>query len=148
MINACEKFYSKVHDPGKKAIVFFDGIKSLNHPDKSITFGELIDLSINAQQLLKKYNLEIGDYVLLFEEPSVKLYATILAIMASGQKILLVEPWLSVEHINELIDSCRPKVFVSKKIGRFWGMRSRAIRQIKYKVSSDQICRKNTTNTK
>lgn len=143
MINACESFYSKIHDPNKKAIVFFDGIKSLNHPEKSITFGELITLSIYAQQSLKKYNLEKGDFVLLFEEPSVKLYATILAILASGQKILLVEPWLSVEHINELIDNCKPKVFVSKKLGRFWGMRSRAIRQIKYKISSENICKKN-----
>lgn len=140
MINACESFYSKIHPPDKKAIVFFDGIKSLNHPEKSISFGELIKLSITAQQSLKKYDLKTGDYILIFEEPSVKLYATILAIMASGYKILLVEPWLSVAHINKLIENCGPKIFISKKIGRFWGMRSKSIRKIKYKISTSEIC--------
>jgi len=140
MINACESFFSKDHDKAKKAIVFFDGINSLNHPDKSSTFGELIKLSIHAQKSLKKYKLKEGDFVLLFEEPSVKLYATILAILASGQKILLVEPWLSVDYINDLIGNCKPKLFISKKMGRFWGLRSKAIRAIEHKVSSDKLC--------
>jgi acyl-coenzyme A synthetase/AMP-(fatty) acid ligase len=139
MINACENFFSKNHDSKRPAIVFFESLKSFEDPKKCITFKGLVNLSTHCQHSLKEIGLKKGDYVLLFEEPSIKLYAIILAILASGYKVLLVEPWLSVDHIDRLIESCKPQLFISNTIGRLWGMRSKAIRKIPNKSSSSSL---------
>jgi len=95
-----------------------------------LSFAQLLELSAKAQSLLIKHGIEKNDSVLLAVAPSPEMYAFVSALLGLGVKIVFIEPWLKVERINEVIRSIKPKAFISGKLGKVWGIRSRGIREI------------------
>ena len=126
--------------------MFFDGIGALENPDKNISFNDLTDKAIKAQKWLDLKGFKRGDAVLLFETPAPDMYAMILAMLASGLRLMLVEPWMPLTNLNHLINEVRPKGFMTKTFGKVWGMRSKAVRNIPITFSSKELRAVQLTN--
>lgn len=139
-MNCVERFFnSSFADSDRPAIVFFDGIKALENPNKNISFKKLSMNAVQAQKVLKRKGLGKGDAILLFESPSPDMYAMVLAMLASGMQLMLVEPWMPLNNINGLIQKIKPKAFMAKSIGKVWGLRSKEIRRIPAWFSSSEL---------
>jgi acyl-CoA synthetase (AMP-forming)/AMP-acid ligase II/4-hydroxybenzoate polyprenyltransferase len=115
------------------------GQKAALHPEKmAITdihngewsFQQIRDLSAKVQELMKAHHIGQEDSILLAIAPSPEMYAFVCAMLGLGVRIIFIEPWLKIERINEVILTIKPKVFISGPLGKIWGMRSKAIRQI------------------
>lgn len=126
------------------------------HPDKmaiaDIKFGELsfrdIELiSSKVQALVKNYRLNSGDSVLVAITPSPILYGVICGLMGLGVRIIFIEPWLSLDRIQHVIQETKPKMFLSGLIGKVWGMRSSAIRSIPHWISAGEIMSTHAPNS-
>ncbi|MCO4755609.1 MAG: AMP-binding protein, partial [Bacteriovoracaceae bacterium] len=124
-----------LHDD-RAAIIFFKGIKSLKNPRSNISFSKLSANASKAQNALHALGFKKGDVILLFESPSPDMYAMIMAMLASGIKLMIVEPWMPIKNINSIIEQIRPKGFMSGVIGRAWGLRTKSLRQIPTKFTS------------
>lgn len=123
----------------RPAITFFKGLKSLDDPHKNITFNQLTKNVSKAQKELKRLGLKRGDTILIFEAPSPDMYAMIIAMLASGVKLLLVEPWMPLSNIEKILRDVKPQAFMTGLIGRAWAMRSKELRQIKKKFNSSAL---------
>ncbi len=93
-------------------------------------FGELRERVMRIQSELLEKKFQAGEAVLIATEPSVDLYAIVIAVMGLGGSIVLVEPWMPVKKISEVIALVRPKIFVSSLVGNLWGLRVPEIRKI------------------
>ncbi len=112
---------------------------ALKHPDKMaiadikhgiLSFRDILTLSSQVQSRMNELGLTKDDSVLVAITPSPLLYGIICGLMGMGVRILFIEPWLSLDRISHVVESIKPKVFISGLIGKMWGGRSRAIRQI------------------
>lgn len=97
---------------------------------KECTFSQLRERVGRVQAGLLKRSFKSGDSVLLAVEPSIDLYAIVIAVLGLGGSVVLVEPWMPVKNIAEVIKLIRPKIFVTGVFGTFWGMRVKEIREI------------------
>lgn len=104
-----------------------------------VTFGELLEMASKAQNLFQSYHLGPGTSVLLMDSLGSRLYASIIALLATGTQVILVEPWMPVEKIQRTIDLCRPRLFISNPLGFLWGARVKAVRQIPHWVQASQM---------
>lgn len=130
-MNCVERyFHSDFKHSDRPAIVFYNGLKSLNDKKRVVSFKDLTDKALRARKFLVQKGLQKGDVVLMFEAPSPNMYAMILAMLAMGIQIMLVEPWMPLKNINAIIEKTRPKGFMASFIGKAWGARSRGVRSI------------------
>lgn len=95
-----------------------------------MTFGELLELATRAQSLFRRHGLKPGEAVLLLEPLGPRLYACVIALLAMGASVVLVEPWMPIERINRVIRLVKPKLFVAGLIGQAWGLRLASVREI------------------
>ena len=107
---------------------------------KPTYFGEMNSKAIASQLKLKKLGVNPGDSVLLADQISGDFYATVMAILAVGATVILVEPFLPVIEIDEIISKLKPKVMIASFLGRAWGMRAKAIRHIPHWISASSLC--------
>jgi olefin beta-lactone synthetase len=106
-----------------------------------VSFGELLSLGARAQKVYRQHGLKAGDTVLLADNLGPRLYASVIGILASGATAVLVEPWMPIERINRVIRQVQPKIFSASFIGRMWGLRSQAVREIPHWVRPNEIVR-------
>ncbi len=131
-MNCVELLVKQAQDKPKKLALWL--------PDgNQVNFKQLLDLSASAQSLLYKYKIVPGESVLLLDNLGPRLYASIIAILASGATVILVEPWMPINKINHVIKISQPKVFLSNWIGKLWGGRVGSIRKIPHWVSVGNI---------
>lgn len=105
----------------------------------SCTFLELRERVGRVQTSLLKRKFKIGDSVLLATEPSIELYSIVIAVLGLGGSVVLVEPWMPIAKISEVIKLVRPKIFVTGIFGSLWGMRVKEIREIPEWVRPAQL---------
>lgn len=98
--------------------------------DRSVSFGELLSISIRMQDYFKIKGLEAGNSVLIFDRLSIPLYASIIALMGLGARVVFVEPWMPIHKIAIAVNLTRPKVFLCGLWGQLWGARVSEIRNI------------------
>jgi len=106
---------------------------------RECTFSELRERVSRVQASLLKRKFQTGEAVLVATEPSVDLYALVIAVLGLGGTIVLVEPWMPIAKIAEVIRLVKPKLFVTGVIGTFWGMRVKEIRDIPEWVRPSQL---------
>ncbi|MFZ9986249.1 MAG: AMP-binding protein, partial [Candidatus Nanopelagicales bacterium] len=87
-------------------------------------------LTRRAQSMLLRQGLGRGDHILIFAMPSPQLYAMIMAILGIGATVMLVEPWMPIERVDHVVRTTKPKAFYAGFLGRLWGWRVKAIREI------------------
>ncbi len=98
--------------------------------DGPVSFAEMFVLTRRAQALLQRQGIGPGDHVLLFALPGPRLYAMIMGLLGLGAAVMLVEPWMPIERVDHVVRSTRPKAFYAGWLGRLWGLRVKAIREI------------------
>jgi acyl-coenzyme A synthetase/AMP-(fatty) acid ligase len=109
-------------------------------PEEGVTtFGELKRLASSAQALAISKGIGPGDTVLLLEGLGSRLYAAVIGILGLGATVILVEPWMPVKKINHVIESVKPKLFLSGLFGKLWGARVRSVRKIPHWVTASKI---------
>ena len=108
-------------------------------PKRTITFGELRDLTARAQALFRRHGVGEGDHVLMLDLPGPRLYAAIIAVLSLGAGIVFVEPWMAPTKIDNVIRLVQPKVFFAPTLGKLWGVRVGGIRRIPNWVSPKEI---------
>lgn len=133
-MNCIELFAIKSKELGTEvAFATLDG--------KDCTFESLRERIGRVQSTLLKRHFKTGDSVLIATEPSIDLYATVIAVLGLGGSIVLVEPWMPVKRIAEVIRLVKPKIFVTGLFGTFWGMRVKEIREIPEWIRPSQLLR-------
>ena len=105
----------------------------------ALSFRDFGDLCARAQSLAHAEGLKAGDPVLLLAQPGPKLYAAITGFLALGIPVVFVEPWMSVEKINHVVQLTQPKAFVGSLIAQAWGLRVGAIRKIPRWININRI---------
>ncbi len=113
-----------------KSLEMKDQLAFVSPNGPTYTFTDLRERVIRAQSSLIDKNFKAGDSVLIATEPTVDLYAIILAVLGLGGSIVLVEPWMPIKRISEVIKIVNPKIFISSMVGNLWGLRVPEIRQI------------------
>ena len=98
--------------------------------DGFVSFAGLGTMAAGAQSIARRHGLKAGDSVLVLVAPGPDLFAWILGLLGLGVSVLFVEPWMPVAHVEHVVRTVRPKVFVSTLAGLAWGARVRAVRQI------------------
>lgn len=106
---------------------------------RDCSFSELRERVARVQSSLLKKKFNTGDAVLLAVEPSIDLYAIVIAVLGLGGSIVLVEPWMPITKIAEAIRFVRPKLFITGLFGTLWGMRVKEIREIKEWIRPHQL---------
>ena len=91
------------------------------------------------QSSLKKLGLQRGDKVLLAEGLQADLYAFVLAALALGIEVAVVEPWMPLHRIEGVVRGLNPRLLLASWLGRFWGLRVPSIRRIPEWKSLSQL---------
>lgn len=104
-----------------------------------LEFAELGRRAELYQSALKKLGLQRGDKVLLAEGLQADLYAFVLAALALGIEVAVVEPWMPLHRIEGVVRGLKPRLLLASWLGRFWGLRVAAIRQIPTWKSLSQL---------
>ncbi len=107
---------------------------------RPVSYGELLDSARRAQKSLRGLGFSESSSILLADSISADFYAVVMAALGLGGKVILVEPFLPVREIEQVISVCRPSVFVASFLGRAWGARVSAIRDIPHWKSSKSLC--------
>jgi acyl-CoA synthetase (AMP-forming)/AMP-acid ligase II len=94
------------------------------------TFGELGVLAARAQRLCRRHGLRPGDAVLLLDPLGPRLYAIIIAVLALGATVVLVDPTMAPGAIGRVVAAVRPHLFIGGLAARVWGARVAAVRRI------------------
>lgn len=117
--------------------LFLDQVKRQPHQPAlwmpgsgTTTFAELHDLSLRVQRMLRDAGVGRGDSVLLIDTLGPRLYATVIATLAMGATVLIVEPWMAIAQLDRVVDAMSPRVFLTSWFGVPWGLRVPAIRRI------------------
>jgi len=120
----------------------------MEHPERTaffstdrggMTFRELDRLVGQAQSLLNECGVDSNTPVVLAALPSPETFAFLLATLARGAPILLIEPWLPLREVAEIIDTLNPRVFFAGNLGKIWGLRTPSIRKIPYWKSEKDL---------
>ena len=147
MVNCVADFInSDFINTDRPAVIFFDGIKSINNPKKNMSFNELFLFSKKSQALLKNMGLEKGDTVLLFEKPVPDLYGFIIGALGLGVKLLVVEPWMPGKHFDSILKKHRPKALMAGTLGRIVLKKSVEIKKVANRFSMDDVRSINSTD--
>jgi acyl-CoA synthetase (AMP-forming)/AMP-acid ligase II len=112
---------------------------ALKHPFKMaiadidhgvLSFQDILDESSKVQSLMKLHGLGKSDSILVAIPPSPTLFSVLCGLMGLGIRVVFIEPWLSLDRIDHVIKSTKPKAFLTSSLGKLWGVRSRAIQKI------------------
>jgi acyl-coenzyme A synthetase/AMP-(fatty) acid ligase len=104
-------------------------------------FGELLDRAARVQGVLQAHGLRPGDAVLVLDSPGPRLYATVMAVLAMGASIILVEPWMRLRSIDLAVRTASPTLYVANWFGWIWGAGVPAVRAIRQWVSARSLDR-------
>ena len=99
-----------------------------------VSFIELRRLAASAQALCRENGVLPGDTVLMVDRPGPLLYASLIGTIATGACPLLVEPWISIRHIEAILEEMKPKAFFSSTLGKVLSLRIPAIRTIPHTI--------------
>lgn len=131
-MNSIDLFHQNaLAHPSKMAIA------SLEHGE--LSFRDIQTLSAKTQSLMDRLRIKTGDSVLVALTPSPLLFGVISGLMGLGIRIIFIEPWMGLERIQHVVESEKPKAFLTSTLGKFWGIRSAAIRKISHWVSPAEI---------
>lgn len=123
----------------EKSKIYPDQLAFVSPYAPSYSFSELRERVQRVQSSLLQLGIKKDESVLIAIDISIDLYATIIAVMGLGATIVLVEPWMPIKRIAEVISLVKPRVFVSSMIGNLWGMRVKEIRQIPHWVTPNKL---------
>ena len=133
-MNCLENYLRSAHvKSDKPAVIFFKGLHSLQ---KATSFNELYEKSLTAQKYLLDNGYKKGDALLLFESPTADLYAFILASLGLGVRLLIIEPWMKGEAINNILLKIQPRGIMTGTLGKLVLSKSKEAKKIPHQFQS------------
>lgn len=108
-------------------------IESVAGRDMQLTFAELERATGRAANLLKRYGLQQGDVVLVFQPMSSELYIILLALFRLGMVAMFLDPSAGRKHIEKCCEIAKPKGFIATGKAHLLRLFSASIRRIKLK---------------
>jgi acyl-coenzyme A synthetase/AMP-(fatty) acid ligase len=136
-LNCVELAVRHARDKPKSIALWLPG----HRRSPSTSFGDLLDRAGRAQNTLREQGLGPGDVVLVVDGLGPRLYAAVMAILAMGASVMLVEPWMPVKKIDAAVRIAKPSLFLANLPGRVWGLRVRSIRAIGRWLSAGSLNR-------
>ena len=113
----------------------------------SVTFAELFAWAGSVRRNAYREGLRPGDTVLLVEGLSPRLYAAVLGLLGFGCTVMLVEPWMPISKIDEVVKASKPDAFLAGATGKAWGLRVASIRRIPKWLSIRHTARFSTSKS-
>lgn len=98
--------------------------------DRTLTFGELDDLSARGAALLRASGLRPGDAVLVFQPMSIDLYVALAALFRVGVIAMFLDPSAGRTHIDRCCTLRPPDGFLGSPRAHLLRLLSPAIRRI------------------
>ncbi|MDD4972934.1 MAG: AMP-binding protein [Bacteriovorax sp.] len=123
----------------QKSLEIKDQLAFVSPYGTAFSFSDLRERVMRVQSYLLDKNFKSGDSVLIAIDVSIDLYSTVIAVMGLGGTIILVEPWMPIKKISEVIKSVSPKFFVSSLVGNIWGLRVPEIRSIPHWIRPSSL---------
>lgn len=108
----------------------------------SITFFELHQRVINAQQELLDSGLKSGDRVLVFVPMSIDLYVGVLALFRMGCTAVFLDEWSNISRLKLACRIANCQGFLGYSLSRFFGWFIGDIRKIPIWISSRKLGQK------
>lgn len=131
-MNAVKMFEDSLSKGASKAALVFNG-------NKTYSFGDLRILISRYQNAMLAHGLKPGDKVLFMVDLSVDLYAGIIGALGLGVSVLMVQPWMSADKINSVVQTESPDCFICSKLGFLFGLRHRIVRRIRHWLPIQKI---------
>lgn len=131
-MNCVDLFTSRAEDVASKTAIAVVG-------EKTTSFSELAALAGGIQKDLRRHHVEAGDSVLVFDDMGPRLYAAVIAVVGLGARVVFVEPYLSLQEVEDVINEVKPKIFLTSFLGRLWGVRTAGIRDIPHWVALEYV---------
>ena len=103
----------------------------LNPGKKPGTFGDLLTSGEGVRRALEQGGVPPGGMVLLTALPGPGLFAAVVGALACGAGVVLVEPFMPVKKVEEVIRTVQPAAWLHDAVGFFWGVRVPAVRAIR-----------------
>ena len=121
------------------AIIFYRGNKSLDNSKLRCSFHSLTEIAKKSVNYLKRKGFSKGDKIILFEKPTPGLYGFIIGALSQGIKIMIIEPWMSGENFNFIIDQHNPKGILCSLAGRGFLLKSRRVKNIPIRMTIKEM---------
>jgi olefin beta-lactone synthetase len=109
---------------------------------KSITFIELHERVVSAQQKLRRAGLKSGDRVLVFVPMSIDLYVGVLALFRMGCTAVFLDEWSNISRLKLACQIANCQGFLGFSLSRLLGWFIGDIRKIPIWVSSRKLGQK------
>jgi olefin beta-lactone synthetase len=106
-----------------------------------LRFDEFGRLAGQAQALAAEARLDTGDAALLLAAPGPALFAAAVGLLGRGITVVLVEPWLPLAEIDEVLAQVRPRAFIGSRLAQLWALRLPAARRIPHWIHTGRIAR-------
>jgi fatty-acyl-CoA synthase len=90
----------------------FPGRIAIICPNKTVTYGELLQRSRRLAQALKRLQLQPGDRVALIMKNSRETVECSFGIPAVGAVLVALNPWLNNDELRSLLNYCEAKVLI------------------------------------
>ncbi len=107
-----------------------------------ITFGELFQRVVSAQQQLSHSGLKSGDRVLVFVPMSIDLYVGVLALFRMGCTAVFLDEWSNINRLKLACKIADCRGFIGFPLARFVGFFVGDIRKIPIWISSKNLGKK------
>ena len=125
-MNCIELAYRHAQESPDRVAIWMPGLTGT----RSVTFAQLFAQAAATQHYLLRRNVRPGDTVLLVDSLGPRLYAAVLGLLGIGCSVVLVEPWMPVARIEDVVNAVSPRAFLAGGLGKLWGMRVASIRSI------------------
>ncbi len=122
-VNCIELFLDQSRDKPDKPALRMPGKAPVTFRDLRVTAGKF-------QALCRRNGVGPGDSVLLFEGIGPRLYGAILGILGMGASVVLLEPWMKVASIRMIMETVQPRLFLTSRLGRLWGLRLPSVKAL------------------
>lgn len=108
---------------------------------QEVTYQELYEGAGRFQAAFKAHGLKTGDSVFFMIGLSPDFYMAVLAAMAYGLKILMIEPWMPRNHMKKILEREKPSLFIHAMSGKIWGMLHSSVRKIPHWINIGEVKR-------
>jgi acyl-CoA synthetase (AMP-forming)/AMP-acid ligase II len=102
---------------------------------RTVTFGELLELSGKAAAFLSKEGIKAGDPILVLQPMSIELYVALLAIFRLGAIAMFLDPSAGRKHIEQCCEISPPRALIALGKAHLLRLISPALRKIPLKFS-------------
>ena len=113
----------------------YPSVPAIIEKNRTVTFGELFELSGKAAALLSNEGIKVGEPILVFQPMSIELYVALLAIFRLGAIAMFLDPSAGRKHIEQCCEISPPRALIALDRAHLLRLISPALRKIPLKFT-------------